>query len=311
MRTWAFSFSDRGDELKMLQNSIESELLRRDTESPVFHGSTDWHSAVHGHWASLWLARALRQPERRESTLSRLRGAKMQREFEYLERHPDFERPYGRAWLLRLGLLMEEMGVVTHRAHLEACAAGLLVWLKTATDPHLGEYENPCWVVIQLHAWSLSVGDAKAVSECKEWMVSSWERFLGCPSDDVHRGEFLSIWGVQSLAIGTILGPVRLKEWLASREIGEFEPVCPLQENVHHLGIHASRAWGCATAYAATMEERWRHAYLSHLQASLILHRQWAHDSYSYAHWVPQFTVYAFSVWDDGSPMTSGMTDEL
>jgi hypothetical protein len=44
---------------------------RHDSDYPVFHGCVDWHSAI-------------------ESELI------------FLETHPKFEMPYGRAWLLRL-----------------------------------------------------------------------------------------------------------------------------------------------------------------------------------------------------------------
>jgi len=81
---------------------------------PVFHGAFDWHSAVHGHWCVLralrmhpdgaFAARAWEVLERR-LTPERLAG-----ELRYLSA-PDragFERPYGLAWLLQLGLELHE-----------------------------------------------------------------------------------------------------------------------------------------------------------------------------------------------------------
>ena len=46
----------RYGELGGLAETIYLALQLRDTAHPLFHGSWDWHSAVHGHWALLkWL----------------------------------------------------------------------------------------------------------------------------------------------------------------------------------------------------------------------------------------------------------------
>jgi hypothetical protein len=87
-----------------LQGPDELALPRELT--PSFHGSFDWHSAVHGHWT---LARAARlHPDAgwaagaRERLGRSLTRENLAREFEFLERRPGFERPYGLAWSLQL-----------------------------------------------------------------------------------------------------------------------------------------------------------------------------------------------------------------
>src|SRR5215472_239999 len=74
--------------------------------TPAFHGSFDWHSAVHGHWTLVRGARlhpdaAWAEPARaalaRSLTLDHL-----ERELAFLVKRPGFERPYGLAWLLQL-----------------------------------------------------------------------------------------------------------------------------------------------------------------------------------------------------------------
>jgi hypothetical protein len=74
--------------------------------TPVFHGSFDWHSAVHGHWT---LARGARlHPDApwaepaREALARSFSREKLERELAFLERRPTFERPYGLAWVLQL-----------------------------------------------------------------------------------------------------------------------------------------------------------------------------------------------------------------
>src|SRR3989442_14945218 len=85
----------------------DAEDLRRPRElHPAFYGCFDWHSAVHGHWLLAHLLRrfpGLPQAGAMRSALdSALSAANLQVEAEYLGRHPEFERPYGWAWALKL-----------------------------------------------------------------------------------------------------------------------------------------------------------------------------------------------------------------
>jgi hypothetical protein len=75
---------------------------------PVFYGSYDWHSCVHGHWLLAHLlrhhpdtpdARAIREAFNEHFSAENVRA-----EVAYFERPSakSFERPYGWAWLLKL-----------------------------------------------------------------------------------------------------------------------------------------------------------------------------------------------------------------
>jgi hypothetical protein len=87
------------------------ELLSPQALHPMFFGSFDWHSSVHGHWL---LVRALRMspggaldgqmPGIRELFDCRFTAANVQAEVAYLgkARRETFERTYGWAWLLKL-----------------------------------------------------------------------------------------------------------------------------------------------------------------------------------------------------------------
>ncbi len=76
---------------------------------PIFYGSFDWHSSVHGHWL---LVRALRlypelaqAAELRELLDKRFTSEAVAAEVEYLKQplRATFERTYGWAWVLKLG----------------------------------------------------------------------------------------------------------------------------------------------------------------------------------------------------------------
>src|SRR5262249_30190316 len=77
---------------------------------PIFFGSFDWHSCVHGWWTLLTLKRlfphigeAAAIAELAESNFT---AGKVAAELRYLDRPSSrgFERPYGWAWLLQLHL---------------------------------------------------------------------------------------------------------------------------------------------------------------------------------------------------------------
>src|SRR5580692_7374413 len=86
----------------------DGELQSPRTLHPIFYGSFDWHSSVHGHWL---LARILRRfpdigpaPAIRAWLDQAFTPAKVAAELAFLARPGagGFERPYGWAWLLML-----------------------------------------------------------------------------------------------------------------------------------------------------------------------------------------------------------------
>ena len=74
---------------------------------PIFFGSFDWHSCVHGYWLLLRLLRLFPDmPEAARSGRAPTQAPpdKVAAEIAYLDRPGSggFERPYGWAWLLTL-----------------------------------------------------------------------------------------------------------------------------------------------------------------------------------------------------------------
>ena len=81
-------------------------------------------------------------------------------------------------------------------------------------------------------------------------------------ADHQQPGGFFSLWGLQAMVIAAALGPAQLRQWLQRQVVTEAElgVVKPLH-SAHHLGIHASRAWGFWAAHLATGEGKWRRAH--------------------------------------------------
>lgn len=86
----------------------DADVVPPRVQHPIFHGSFDWHSCVHGYWTLARLYRLF--PDRPECATVRslfdrmLTPANVAAELAYLARplSRGFERPYGWAWALAL-----------------------------------------------------------------------------------------------------------------------------------------------------------------------------------------------------------------
>ena len=82
--------------------------------TPAFYGCYDWHSSVHGHWLLARLVRtfpnAAFAPQAHAALEQSLTKENIAQEVAYLnaDGRASFERPYGLAWLLQLGLELRE-----------------------------------------------------------------------------------------------------------------------------------------------------------------------------------------------------------
>ena len=279
--------------VKEFIKTFRSETSQKDTEHVIFHGCWDWHSSVHGHWALLESAHLVKDKENLEWVTERLQSKNMEEELQYLRDHPEFEMPYGRAWYLRLMMRFEQVtGNENYKSLVQEIALNLREWIDNSMrDPSISEYKNPSWALIQLHEWATHFGDSETVN----WVIEKTkENFLepkvSMDLDREGKGEFFSLWGLQTYLIYTVLGADELSKWL--EDDYNLDVVKDLNTD-HHLAINASRAWGFHCAYLATSEKKWKIAYDEHVQASIDLHPVWKDDRRAYAHWVPQFTLYS------------------
>ena len=279
--------------IKEFIKTFRSETSQKDTEHIIFHGCWDWHSSVHGHWALLESAHLVNDKGNLEWVSERLQSKDMEEEIRYLRDYPEFEMPYGRAWYLRLMMRLEQItGFGDYKCLMQEIALDLREWIeKSRRDPSISEYKNPSWALIQLHDWATHFEDYETVN----WVIEKTkENFLepkvSMDLDRKGKGEFFSLWGLQTYLIYTVLGADKLSKWL--EDDYNLSVVKDLNTD-HHLAINASRAWGFHCAYLATSEKKWKEAYNRHVQASIDLHSIWKNDRRAYSHWVPQFTLYS------------------
>src|ERR1051326_3309267 len=113
---------------------------------PIFYGSFDWHSNVHGHWL---LIRALRSfprlaqaAELRQILDQRFTAPNVKAEVEYLnqKQRETFERTYGWAWLLKLAAELLERPAPGTAPKTAAALARWSATLQPLTDAFVDRY---------------------------------------------------------------------------------------------------------------------------------------------------------------------------
>ena len=276
-----------------LLDVIFSEIHHHDTRHHIFHGSWDWHSSVHGHWAGLWLSKRLMRMTENLAICQRLESAKFIQEMDELLLNTNFEMPYGRAWLLLLGIeYYSQMG--SHLPSLEGVASSLHKWLVESPNLDIGEYQNPGWVVVRLHHWYHILGNREGVVFCQQCARRLLESPIPSLGRDFRKAEFFSVWGMAVLLIHQVFGANELSSWLRTQQVTETDlsPVIDIK-SVHHLGMNPSRAWAFWLCYAVTKEMRWVQAFESHLKICYEHFETYSTNRHAYRHWVPQFVTYA------------------
>jgi hypothetical protein len=241
---------------------------------PVFFGSFDWHSCVHGWWTLLTLRR--HYPDMPEAAAIEVLAeetfttAKLATELAYLDRPMSrgFERPYGWGWLLYLHLEAERHADREWAARLEplaqAFAARFRDYLRILTYPiTVGTHSNTAFALVFARRWAVG-RDAALVALIDDWA----ERAFGDRTD--YRGwepggdEFLSPVLTAALLMAEVRPQPSFAPWFEALVISngwlmrECRPVFVSDRSdgkIAHLdGLNLSRAW-CLRAIAGMLDD--------------------------------------------------------
>lgn len=288
--------------------------------TPVFFGCYDWHSSVHGHWLLARLAKgnpaARFVPAARAALRASLTPEKVAGEVAYLEGagRATFERPYGLAWLLRLGAELREWDDPEARAWaatlapLEKAAASRLAdWLpKLAYPIREGEHAQTAFAFGLVLDWARAAGDVRMERLLVARTRDLYSTDRSCPIGYEPSGQdFLSPCLAEADLMRRVLAPPAFASWLR-----EFLPGIPKEGTTwlkvatvtdpsdgklaHLDGLNLSRAWmleGIA-ASLPTHDPRvpaLRAAAAEH-RASGLASVTGAH--YEGGHWLGTFAVY-------------------
>ena len=239
---------------------------------PVFHGSYDWHSCVHGYWL---LARLLRLfPDGGRGGAIRalfdrqLVPEKVAGECAYLDAPSarGFERPYGWAWLLKLAAALRDLDEPRWGQALAPLAARVerrfRDFLPIAPYPvRVGTHFNTAFA-LRLAA---DYADADFLALLRETALAWYGRDEDCPAWGEPSGDdFLSPALIEAEALRRLLPPGEFLPWFdrflprlaGGRPETLFTPARATDRSdgkIAHLdGLNLSRAW-CFRALAGAL----------------------------------------------------------
>jgi len=245
---------------------------------PIFFGSFDWHSCVHGWWTLFTLARLY--PDLPEAPQIRARADELftpenvATETAYALRPESrgFERPYGWAWLLMLAaeLARHDGDAGPRRADVlrpltDAFAGRLRDFLPIASYPvRVGTHYNTAFALRLALEYADGAGDAPLAALCRSAAVRWHSGDRGCQAWEPSQDEFLSPALMEAELMRRVLPAAAFADWfdaflprLASREPATlFQPASVSDRSdgkIAHLdGLNLSRAWcwrGVASAF--------------------------------------------------------------
>ncbi|WP_237478043.1 DUF2891 domain-containing protein [Lichenibacterium dinghuense] len=239
---------------------------------PVFFGSFDWHSCVHGYWT---LARLLRRfpvaaaaGEIRALFDRRLTPGAVAGECAYLARPASrgFERPYGWAWLLKLAAELRGLdeGWSAALAPLaDAVRDRFVGFLPGAAYPvRSGAHGNTAFALALARDYAVATADDELLGLLWEKAVDWYGRDRGCQAWEPAGDDFLSPALAEAECMRRLLPAGQWRPWFDAflPELAEGRPATLFRPaavsdrtdgKIAHLdGLNLSRAW-CWRALAS------------------------------------------------------------
>ncbi|MBC7987577.1 MAG: DUF2891 domain-containing protein [Sphingomonadaceae bacterium] len=281
---------------------------------PIFHGSFDWHSCVHGYWLLLTLLRRFpaipAAPEIAARADRMLTEDKVAGEIAYLDREYSggFERPYGWAWLLALhaeAARHQDRGWAPNLEPLaRALADRFTLYLPKLSYPvRVGTHYNTAFALVHAHDWAARFDPALAA------LIGERARLLygadrGCQAWEPGGDDFLSSALIEALCMRNVLGDAEFRTWFAAflPDLARGEPPSLFRPatlsdrsdgKIAHLdGYNLSKAW-CWRAIADGLDPALaaiaRETAETHLDASL----PHVTGDYMGEHWLASFATLA------------------
>ena len=281
---------------------------------PIFHGSFDWHSCVHGWWQVMHLARMF--PDAPEAAQVRGRADamlvpdKVAGERAYFDR-PNAggaSRPYGWAWLLALhGELSRHdapwAAAIEPLAH--DLAARLATYLTKLTYPiRVGTHFNSAFACTLAHIWASEHDHALMLlieRRAADWFAHDRD----CQGWEPGGDEFLSSSLCEATLMSRVLNRAEFTAWFdrflpetqAAMPRALFEPAFVSDRSdgkIAHLdGLNLSRAW-CWQRIAQRLAPHPIEPLLAataqrHIDAAL----PHISDDYMGEHWLASFALLA------------------
>ncbi len=281
---------------------------------PVFFGSFDWHSCVHGWWTLLTLRRLFPDiPQAGEIIAladSSFTQQKVAVELAYLARPSSrgFERPYGWAWLLALHREAARHQDKRWSAELEPLANAFAHrfegYLPLLTYPiRVGTHFNTPFALVLAKEWAdlFRPGLGELIGErARAWFGDDRD----CQAWEPGGDEFLSPALIESQCMARVLPAADFERWFAGflPRIGERDPgtlftpatVSDRSDGkIAHLdGLNLSRAW-CWREISPLLPPEGREIAIAAADQHLAAALPHVAGDYMGEHWLASFALLA------------------
>jgi hypothetical protein len=291
----------------------DSDALPPRVLHPVFFGSYDWHSCVHGWWTLLTLRRLFPDiPETRaiaELADESFIAEKVEVERVYLDRPTSrgFERPYGWGWLLYLHLEATRHEDREWGLQLDPLASAFAdrfrEYLRILTYPiRVGTHFNTSFALILGLEWADQF-DEQLGELMRNRAVDWFGADRDCQAWEPGGDEFLSSALTQALCM-SVAAPAQFSQWFGSflprtarREPATlFTPALVSDRSdgkIAHLdGLNLSRAW-CWRGIAPLLPEAERAVAEEAAGEHLVAAMPHIAGDYMGEHWLASFALLA------------------
>lgn len=287
---------------------------------PIFFGSFDWHSCVHGWWTLFTLLRlhpdAPEAPRIEALADALFTPANVAAETAYLDRPESrgFERPYGWAWLLMLAAELarhdSEAGrrrAATLQPLAEAFARRFRDFLPIASYPvRVGTHFNTAFALRLALDYADAAGDVALADQCRDAALRWHAGDRGCQAWEPSQDEFLSPALMEAELMRRVLSADAFLVWfdaflpdLAARAPATlFAPASVSDRSdgkIAHLdGLNLSRAW-CWRGVASALDpaDPRRPVALEAAQVHLDAALPHVTGDYMGEHWLASFALLA------------------
>lgn len=300
--------------------SSPDDFARPTLVHPIFFGSYDWHSCVHGYWLLVCLLDFDLEQAQRHSIVAlldrQLTPGKVTKELDFFTRadQAGFERPYGWAWLLMLTAKLK----TSNHPQAPAWLVNLYPLARHLRDKMMdyftklprpirsGLHSNTAFAMVLALTYAKAVGDERFGTFLIERANVYFPEPMPAPGNEPDGEDFLSQAWQQLLLMRRILDERQFESRvgkilhsIASPQWSELiEPVFTVDRAdgrlAHWDGLNLSRAW-CMASIAKSLPEYSRHrarleqAAADHLAAGSAH----LHDHYMGEHWLATFLLLA------------------
>ncbi len=290
---------------------------------PVFYGSFDWHSSVHGHWMLVRLLKLHPQaefaPKTRKLLDRQLTAEKLRAEAEYfqLKSNRTYERMYGWAWALRMAQELRTWDDPQARQWAENFAvlekqivSAVHDYLPRLTYPiRTGVHRDTAFALYLILDYARAVDDQQLVDLISNYSIEKYAGDKDYPANYEPSGQdFFSSGLNQADLMRRVMHPAEFSEWFdrflpkidkpgsTAAKLLQPATVSDLSDPqiVHLVGLNLSRAWNQrGIASALPKDDQRRQA----LEESAARHCEEGlkyvfSGHYEGEHWLATFAVY-------------------